>query len=526
MVIDIHSIILPHLSVRGSYTNLCICIGRGQPDYEATEKCILGEMRYAVYERVFRLPRTSQRKVSPLYLPTPLRYLIASNLAGEHRNPSDKAATAADLIIVKALVLSIHEALVNPNIFKCIPAPSEPSFDMAKYFPLSPNNAQLYIAAIMRVSPEDQRNCLVSLLDGLYLCMPDEETVSTTLLEEHSHEHKLALLSFLASIISVVTEIFIFLTCGDISPRQVLSLVGKAISVPSLAEAQMLESTETSRGFVRIHEDLEALGLGEDGQSLFTNMDDKYSGRLQIVLMRALSLGLHYAHFDQCTLLFSAWQGLGMSDLWFCNPRTVQLPEQSSVASQKLSTLIHELRFDMSSVQRLVQPFQGSPSVLPEIVTRKQSEASTYNTTVAAEVRKMIEKASGISEALLRMDSVSLGLLQATIEIVCVYISFAVASCTRTIGDSSTQFEHNAKRDVTGAVSDDQESDVESLSSLSALTAASRCAHRSNWLQRGTPVYPVSQIIILPGYVAHRYLWMLLFPRRTGWVATAHLLVL
>jgi len=436
---------------RAAYTDLCLCIGRGQSSTRSDRIEVLGADRLSVYKKIAAsscgMQMDGDHKSGtpfrwPLWLSLPHRVLMTSNLVTE---PILEQTSAPDRLIVNGFIAGISWVYGSLGLLLRDQPDDPTSRLMEEGIPLSLNNARLFAVAVLRLPKEERLASFSALLAAVHSGIMGIKS------DEFLRHEKCS--GFVARTVVVCSRLAIELTCntGD-SVLNDVSRISHPSRLPSTQPT--IEPLQTEACYVGLHDSAGSLGFHNSELSA-SNMDNEMSQTLQSILKEAFRLSFSVAPTDGCYLLFASWSALGGSSLWTNNEVTKIAPYKG--LPDDLSKLILDLRNEMCYVNRLIRAASSrsnSVSGLNRIIDQRDSTIqSTARADLVAKVKKelraMLTKASDVSDDLLaRLIPEDEDVVQeipiepievlAILEAVTVYLSFAVASHTQPDSDFFT----------------------------------------------------------------------------------------
>ncbi|GKY91414.1 hypothetical protein MPSEU_000113700 [Mayamaea pseudoterrestris] len=420
-----------------SYVNLCVCVGRGLSEVGSSDQVTLRETRMAIFKKIARTDSRTPNTGWPLWLPVPLRRLVAASLAADCISTED-TAVAPDLYIAQGFVDSIAAALPRSTSSKFFELKVTSSVPLKENVTLSLSNARLFVAAVVRLPPKQRVQVLKTLLDALHSSLGEKEDWS----KNDEFDAGTEFSCFLARLISITTNLVVILTCSESLSTKILPLLRREVDSTVTMRQSCMKKDQAEKCFVSVLDDSEMFDIDiEDCHVQYSRMDEGSCKQFQSILERAFSFGFRCAAADKCCLLYASWHSLGMSDLWCKNTSTIRFPVSIHDPGVELPLLINELRFEIRHVHRRIQQGYGLAKTIPlsRVVSKKDSERMTQKSVLslaAKEVRLMVSKASMlITEIMEQPGYATLAETQALLETLCTYITFAIASCTRPSSD-------------------------------------------------------------------------------------------
>ena len=483
---------------RDAFVNLCICLGRGQRYSDSTRRKALGNMRVAVYQKIASFRPGELNGGWPLWLPSPLRSLVAANLVGElMENTADESILAADRLVAFGFVDSIGKKL---NLFSSHERPASitiPASLVEEGVDLSMSNARLFVAALARLSQAMRQSCLHLLLEkvmSFLASIKDEDFVHD---EDNTSSRLNGLPGFTARLIALTMNAVVVFTCSSVTPSRVLNTTGQQLH-SHLPQGQVSSFTR-DHTFISLIEEL------QEKELCFSSLEPMHCENLQLILKQAFLLGLKCAAIDDCYLLFVTWSALEMENLWGNYPDVSSLSIVTGGYNFDAgpSYLVFELCREMLLVRLLVREARGElpRKAFVRSVLGAEAERKALQARASMEIRSMIAKASALTTAIIRLDSSGNSILSGAhvlLEIISTYTAFAIASCTQAKEDYTSflraSYGGNEGDSEARAVSHDYYSDAESAESEDATEVAHDRLQSVCDALHAAPAHPVSRI--------------------------------
>jgi hypothetical protein len=482
-----------------SHMTLVLMLGSGgRANSSAPKRYIFGANRLQIFKTIAAQTSTIlsgpfSEAGWPIWQPRAHRLLIASNITNELSTPS-RENTAPDCYIVAGMIDSISYLLRNILKFVNLPARQD-EWTIEEEIPLSLSDARLFLSVVARLSPQEQRSFLASLLKEMDKAV-HEFRKSEKLLAFISGDRKAS--GFLARLIVLATHFALSVMSGKRFQGVIVNVLEKSLSLSAPIPATGWYKAETC--FMGVFSDWESSELPEVPTSLW-GIEASTGRILQGVLEGFFKIGILTAPQDNCHLLFASWNALGKSPLWTERTPGIQIP---SVLPRDPALLLLDLREDICWLHGQLMKLEGSPcgSTLMEAIDSRVSGDSNQS---AAKIKDlltmMVSKATYVVDKICdqyipnsaEMDFPMASSVHPLLEVVSCYLSFAVSSCTK----PHNQFLSTIQAEVSGGKrargyssgSDNLDFDVESGDSRGGLEALERL--RNGCLAFGAaPVHP------------------------------------
>lgn len=299
---------------------------------------------------------------------------------------------------------------------------------------MSLENSRIMAAAMARLDEEDRMKYLSSLLKaveaGVRQILREKDRV---ILSSH-----VEVSSFLGRVVCTCTSICVALTCSQrlVSALQTILYNSDSISF----KTGLFERFSERNCFLSIFGDGGASEINTVDLA-FSNMPSHLCSRLQRILEGALSLGMSTGGSDRCYLVFASWSCLGKSELWTRNLSAIPF----SSLPDDLPKMCIELRNDLCYVSRIIRKANRGTceSALQKLIDQREHAVILSRKSLLAkvktELKAMVSKGCTLLDELLARyesreqnfgakDSSSVFVL---LEMICAYLSFAVAACTK-----------------------------------------------------------------------------------------------
>lgn len=462
---------------RISHGNVCITLGRGQVAYssEAKTEILPESVRKTLFARIiatndFVDPRVKPTLLSvgvenrqklkvrwPLWLSPAHRLVVAANLSSEPCTidacPEEQHSCPEQHIVEGFLnelshVLETIQPVLSPKR-KQITKSDTPAIvvtNLLEEIPLSLSDVRIFLMAFGRLGTNDKNIFLAFLLDTVHRYISCVKGKEDKCIVTGNKDDDRLISSFLARVMTLCVNAYLIIKFESNARDELTLVVGKTLS----SHVPVIRSTDwynAERCFVGVFNDWEELGLPKKFRSVSHTIDKHSESRLEDILEDALSIGFLTAPSDNCQLLFTAWNSLGMRDLWTAKSAPVWDGTVSGVKlSRDASTSLLELRDDMCLAYRLIRRVRRLPpgNSFMNLIEEMESVGFGNKSSTDCEeqlkilLKAMVAKSSRWIENFFdeyvhipesRHDSVPSSVF-CVVEAIAVYMSFAISSFT------------------------------------------------------------------------------------------------
>lgn len=418
--------------------NACVTLGRGQVSYRSGDKHVyLGPRRMEILEEISSASSMGGKLSWPLHLPPSHRIIVASNLASEE---IQSACLDAERFIVDGALVSIREALEYFPSWPFRDPGAEISFMASAYDKvlLSLDDARLILAAFCRLDQVSREEFFAELM---YVVRPWIESIFERPNDITRLKVDFEASGFVSRVIAFCANAYSLLRFGPAVRGELMDLVGSShTSFVLFARRSPQYCAEKSfRGVLGNWE------FSDDSSVRFSlqDVDPRVEESLKHVLESAFRLGFLTGPVDQGHLIFSAWNGLGKTDLWSLRNEVTPIPRNFVLGESNASSMILELRDDLCLVNRLMRKFNCKASSASSLITVADSRAKHAFRSKGERPLKigecllaMVNKASTLVQTFLdTYDSQTLSAIplqvQCLLHVLSTYVCFAASSCTR-----------------------------------------------------------------------------------------------
>jgi hypothetical protein len=420
--------------------NLSIILGRGRLLYDEKKRPILGIHRQAIYERISSISGTLSERGWPLCLLYSHSLIVAASVTSESLSLHGNLERDPDIFLVNGFIEELSKTLANES--NLTSQTNEGDDALPCRLPVSFHDARIFLACFARISIENQNSTFLSLISQVErgLSMLDKRKL---LIDSSSSTS-----SFLARMVTLTINAYILMRFGSHAEEELHRAIGRSLSLQTPAPHHTADRFNKEKSFVGVFSDWKDSEIPPIKASA-KNMEAGLESKFYSILRSAFSLGFTTAKVDNGHLLFASWNALGNVDLW----KDIQLHVKiSSETSDNLSEVILELRDDVCLVHRLIMKLHGafSPTsgLMRVIEEKERSLRSRVQRSLASDVKSnlgfMIQKACKLADNLLSKYSLentssnsdfTATELPVLLEMIAIYVSFAVSSCTKPRND-------------------------------------------------------------------------------------------
>jgi hypothetical protein len=406
----------------------------------------------------------------PLWLPPPLRITVAANLVCENIQPD---CFDAELFIVNGALMSIEEILKSFATWRFRDPSREHAMVCNAYDEvlLSLEDARLILCALCRLDRDYQRDFFTKLIQIVREWI---ETISERSGDFTKLKDDFEASGFVSRIITFCSNVYSLLRFGVAIRRELIELVGSSQTSSAL-------KLRRSPQYCAEKSFMGALGnwkFSDDVSSeiILEDVDPTAQESMRHVLEAAFRLGFSTGQTDHGHLVYSAWNGLGKSDLWSMKEEIASISEQFVLDASQVPSVILELRDDLCLVNRLLRKMNLNASSVSPLMAAVDSQMrcdfrnkTELSLRIGSCLRAMINKASALVEVLTRnemCETLSLvpSQLPCLVHTLSTYVCFASSSCTIPKNDFFSAFSQKRKRgnstESDTSVSDDDTSEV------------------------------------------------------------------
>ncbi|GAX11798.1 E3 ubiquitin-protein ligase UBR4 [Fistulifera solaris] len=478
-----------------SHINACLTLARGRISFRSDDRHVyLGPWRVNILKEISSL--CGCRGIMwPLWLPPPLRVTVAANLVCENSEPG---CCDAELFIVNGALLSIEEVLNSFATWRFRDPSREHAMVCNAYDEvlLSLEDARLILCALCRLDRDSQRDFFTKLtrivrqwIETIY-----ERSGDFTQLKDNYEAS-----GFVSRITTFVSNVYFLLRSGVDVRRELFELVGSSqtSSVLKLRQSPQYCAEKSFMGVLgnwKIMDDVSSKIMLED-------VDPIAQESMRHVLEEAFRLGFSTGQTDNGHLVYSAWNGLGKSDLWSMKEEIASISQRFVFDASKVPSVILELRDDLCLVKRLLRRiYLNASSTSPLMAAVDSQMRSDFGNKTELSLKigscllAMINKASALVEILVGNEmgeALSMSSqLPSLVHTLATYVCFAASSCTIPKKDFFSAFGQKRKRgnstESDTSVSDDDTSEVGNAEPTDSLQSFQDiCAQIG-----ASPVYP------------------------------------
>ena len=329
----------------------------------------------------------------PLWLPATHRLLVSSNIASE----KETVEPEADRFIVDGALASFKYVLSHLEILLPL-VPTIPNAILADpEIPLSLQDSQLYLGALVRL-PEDQRSdALLSLARGVSCALTKikDSPESMELVRKNR-----VVTGFLARLVTTCTYAAVFSRCEEYVRHQVLQML-KCVSFWSPSFRRVREGFHVQSHFMGVLSDRES-SLLPQMTTLPTCISSETATELRHFLELAFHVGLRASSDDSGFLMFSAWNAIGKMCVW--DPAT-KSPFVSEMSIDSIPNALLVLRERVCLVHQQIQAVDGKYNATTVARAYNAKFGKIANGRALAEnLHLLISSCSSMVEALLSSD--------------------------------------------------------------------------------------------------------------------------
>lgn len=457
-----------HVSIsllpRLSHLNLCAVIGRGYVAKAENETNVLGDGQKILgdnTEKITVFQAISKTQCSdgqwPLWLNPALRVLVMSNVTSEADVSDATEDTAPECFVVDGVIASLQENFQSLRASQKLRSTVDEAVPLADYgFPLSLQDARLFLVACSRLSSYDRSRMLAKLLRcvqaGLFDIKQDGTRLSIILKDKE-------ICGFIARVITLCSNFTIWATYPELW-KHLNDFVREHLPLempPFFNESEWYRSEKCYMGM--FSEWQAALPPIENKKSAntATGASPEVVKELTSILKLAFHMGFLAANSDRGHLLFSAWNANGNMPLWE-RRRSNDSPKEASMdhlLSQQsfdgkqdidLADAFLQIRDEVCKLYVETRSISGlSSSALPFLL--ELAEGRGGNNPSPSQVKKNLKAAVSAGEtyvsSLLERNEGAVAFFS-TLEALAVYIAFAVASHTKPGDDIYATFSARA----------------------------------------------------------------------------------
>ncbi len=406
----------------------------------------------------------------PLWLPPPLRVTVAANLVCEDSQPG---CYDAELFIVNGTLMSIEEVLNSFATWRFRDPSRKDAMVCSAYDKvlLSLDDARLILGALCRLDRDSQRDFFTKLVRIVrqWLERVNERSGDFTKLKDDYEAS-----GFVSRITTFCSNVYFLLRSGVAVRRELVELVGSS-QTSSALKLRRSPQTCAEKSFMGV---LGNWKFSDDVSSkiLLEDVDPIAQESMRHVLEESFRLGFTTGQTDNGHLVYSAWNGLGKSDLWSMKEEIAPISQRFGLDASHVSSVILELRDDICLVDRFLRKLNPNASSVSPLVAAVDSQMrfdfrnkTELSLKIGSCLRAMINKASALVEILLGNEmgealSLSSSQLPSLVHTLSTYVCFAVSACTVPKNDFFSAFCQKRKRgnstESDTSVSDDDTSEV------------------------------------------------------------------
>lgn len=484
--------------------NACLTLGRGRVSFHSDDKHMyLGSRRMEVLKEVCKTSIDVGGLLWPLWIPPSHRWIVASNLTSEEIQSN---CLDAELFIVNGALMSIGEVLKSFATWSFREPSSEHTMVSSAYDEvlLSLDNARLILGAFSRLDKDNRRDSFAKLIE---IVCPWIESISERPNDLIRLKDDFEASGFVSRVVTLCANAYSLMRFGSSVRRELVELIGSSQTSSALFVRRNRQYS-AEKSFMGVLGNWE---FSDDVSSrlLLQDVDPRAEESMKQILEAAFRLGFLSGQTDRGHLLFSAWNGLGKSDLWHIKNEVVPLPQGFVMEASNTPSVILELRDDLCLVSRLLRKLNFKASSVPPLIAaidgRMKSEfrnKAELSLKIGQCLLAMISKASTLVEIVLDInDSASLSAappqIQCLLHTISTYVCFVASSCTRPKTDFFSNFSaiyhrssHKRKRgnstDSEASDSDEEATEVENDEALHLLKSLEDICSKIG----ASPAYP------------------------------------
>ena len=438
------------ITARLSTLRLCIVIGRGYHVEKEDDDAISSNFgalrdrkrRLALFQSIAKAQVSVDRW--PLWLPTGLRALVTSNISAKAMSLDNGQDVSPERFVVEGFFESIKQALGDLKSLAVKTENSDADISIIEYeIPLSLEDARLFMVAFGRLAPAERNKLLPKVLSEIQTSIAKIYEKEESLVCENKD-----ISGFIARLVTLCSNLTIWTSYTDLWDRfNEFVASNQPFEMPSFVNRG--DWYRSGRCYMGLFSDWESAVppfLGDASAESVAVANAAVGKAVASILDISFRMGFVAAKNDKGHLLFSAWNAIGNMPIW--DPRRNDKSRNNSLdqllaqvqtakeGSLDLPGIILQIRDEICKLHFDVESIGGTESSFP--LTLKLAGAGERAASSPAQVKKSLKAALAVGESfmnnLLEHEDESLEIFS-TLEALSVYITFAVASHTKSGDD-------------------------------------------------------------------------------------------